>query len=215
MEQYSISSSSPVPTNKPRRLTRRQGIIAAALLVIATAGVLVAARLLTGSSEPPSPLLADGGFEKPRVPAFTVATIAAGQSVGAWTVTQGGVDHIGPGYWEAAEGTQSVDLSGLVDGAVKQTFNTIPGATYLVEFFLAGNPDGAPRAKTGRAMVDGQVAKEFSFDSSAKTAAAMGFQKIAFSFTARGSQSTVEFRSTCSSPWGPVLDNVTVTMNTR
>ncbi|MGH3874907.1 MAG: protein kinase domain-containing protein [Pseudonocardiaceae bacterium] len=164
LAQFALRFSEPghqKPPRRPRRQPSRRLIlitVAAVLALVATAAT-VHASLFTRST---SAVSFDGGFETPQLAAYTDVVIVAGQPIGAWTVTQGQANLIGAGYWSAAEGAQSVDLSGFIDGAIAQTFSTIPGQTYLVEFALAGNPDGLPGVKTGRASVNGQPVMDFS-----------------------------------------------------
>ncbi len=197
--------SLPRPRWRPSR--RRIAITVGAILALVATSVIVRAGLLTHSTRA-TPV--DGGFETPQIPSYTTATVAAGQSVGAWTVTQGNVDLLGSGFWSAAEGTQSVDLGGLVNGAIAQTFSTIPGQTYMVEFALAGNPDGPPSVKAGRASVNGQPVMDFTSDITGMSRSNMGYRKMRFSFTSSGTQTTIEFASTSGTAWGPVIDDVSV-----
>ncbi|MFC9653078.1 MULTISPECIES: choice-of-anchor C family protein [unclassified Streptomyces] len=153
----------------------------------------------------------DGSFEYPKVAANTFTELPAGQTIGPWQVTRGTVDLIGAGFWQAAEGDQSVDLNGGGPGGVSQTFTTVPGATYTVTYALAGNPGGAPTLKTGSAFIDGQNFQDFSFDISGKTFANMKYVKRQFTFQATNSTTTVAFASTSSnSAYGPVVDDVRV-----
>lgn len=154
--------------------------------------------------------IGNGSFETPHVPNGTFTTVYAGGSIGPWTVTQHNVDHIGSGFWQAADGVQSLDLSGSTNGAVAQTFNTVPGLTYVVKFALAGNPDGAPIVKTGRALLNGQPVLDFSFNISGKSRSDMGYQYKKFSFLSLGTHATVELASTSATAFGPVVDDVTV-----
>ncbi|MCP2257158.1 choice-of-anchor C domain-containing protein [Streptoalloteichus tenebrarius] len=152
----------------------------------------------------------DGSFETPKVNPGTFQYLTSGQSIGPWKVASGSVDLIGAGFWQAAEGDQSVDLNGQGPGTVSQTFTTVPGTTYTVTYSLAGNPGGVP-LKTGRALVDGQNFQDFSFDITGKTAANMGYVTRQFTFVARGSSTTLAFASTTpNSAHGPVVDDVRV-----
>ncbi|MFF2847333.1 choice-of-anchor C family protein [Streptomyces sp. NPDC058001] len=156
----------------------------------------------------------DGSFEYPKAPANAFLTYTAGQAVGPWEVAGGSVDLIGKGFWQAAEGDQSIDLNGTAAGTVSQTFTTTPGATYTVSYALAGNPGpGQPSnlaLKTGKALIDGQDFQDFSFNITGKTPANMGYVTRQFTFVATGATSTLTFVSTITGPWGPVLDNVQV-----
>ncbi|MFI9360873.1 choice-of-anchor C family protein [Kitasatospora sp. NPDC053057] len=152
----------------------------------------------------------DGSFESPKAPAGGFTEFAAGQTIGPWQVTNGSVDLIGAGMWQAAEGDQSLDLNGNAPGTIAQTFTTVPGATYSVTYALAGNPDGGPAVRTGRALIDGQDFQDYSFDVTGKTRAAMGYVGRQFSFVAQNSSTTLTFESTVGGAFGPVLDNVQV-----
>ncbi len=178
-----------------------------AILALVVISVIVRAGLPTHSTRA-APV--DGGFETPQIPSYTTATVAAGQSIGAWTVTQGNVDLLGSGFWSVTEGAQSVDLGGLVNGAVAQTFSTTPSQIYMVEFALAGNPDGPPSVKAGRALVNGQPVMDFSSDITGMSHSNMGYRKMRFSFTSSGTQTTIEFASTSGPAWSPVIDDVRV-----
>lgn len=154
----------------------------------------------------------DGSFETPAAPVGGFATYVAGQNIGPWAVTKGSVNLIGARFWAAAEGDQSVDLNGNGAGAVTQTFATVPGTRYRVNYSLAGNPDGGPLVKTGRVLVNGLDAQDFSFDITGKTRLDMGYSAESFEFTATLPQTTLTFDSTTlGSAAGPVLDGVAVT----
>ncbi|MFE7559612.1 choice-of-anchor C family protein [Kitasatospora sp. NPDC057500] len=152
----------------------------------------------------------DGSFETPKAPANAFTGFGAGQAIGPWTVTTGSVDLIGAGFWQAAEGDQSLDLNGGASGAVAQSFTTVPGATYSVTYALAGNSAGGPVLKTGRVLIDGQNFQDFSFDVTGKSRAAMGYVGRQFSFVAQSGSTTLSFASTVPGAYGPVVDDVQV-----
>ncbi|WP_354643699.1 choice-of-anchor C family protein [Kitasatospora camelliae] len=152
----------------------------------------------------------DGSFETPKAPANAFTSLTAGQTLGPWTVDAGSVDLIGAGFWQAAEGDQSLDLNGSTSGTVTQSFTTVAGTTYSVTYALAGNPEGGPALRTGRALIDGQDFQDFSFDITGRTKAAMGYVGHQFSFVAQGPSTTLSFTSTVAGAYGPVIDNVQV-----
>lgn len=155
----------------------------------------------------------DGSFESPNVQPHTFVEYAAGQAFGPWRVTSGTVDLIGAGYWQAAEGDQSLDLNGIDAGSASQTFTTKPGARYTVTYSLAGNPelDRVPPLKTGKVLIDGQNVQDFSFDVTGKTNAKMGYVRRQVTFVATGRTTTLTFASTTlHSATGPVVDDVLV-----
>ncbi|MFJ9611473.1 choice-of-anchor C family protein [Kitasatospora sp. NPDC101176] len=152
----------------------------------------------------------DGSFETPKAPANSFTGVAAGQTIGPWKVTAGSVDLIGAGFWQAAEGDQSLDLNGSGSGTIAQSFTTTPGTTYSVTYALAGNPEGGVALRTGRALIDGQDFQDFSFDVTGRTRAAMGYVGRQFTFVAQGTSTTLSFVSTVGGAYGPVLDDVQV-----
>lgn len=54
----------------------------------------------------------NGSFETPVVSRGRFWALGTGRSIGPWTVTAGSVDLTGSGFWQAADGVRSVDLSG-------------------------------------------------------------------------------------------------------
>lgn len=152
----------------------------------------------------------DGSFEYPVAPRGSFVQLSPGQTMGPWTVVSGTVDHIGAGFWQAAEGDQSVDLSGTSAGTVAQTFTTVPGTRYTVSYAVAGNPAGPPAVKTGKVLVDGQNVQDFTFDITGRTATDMGYVYRELTFRATKATTTLTFASTTAGAYGPVLDDVTV-----
>ncbi|OKI17683.1 choice-of-anchor C family protein [Streptomyces sp. CB03911] len=183
--------------------------------------IVLAAVLVAGATAMAAPAQAaaghralshfdDGSFETPKAPANAFTNLTAGQSIGPWKVTAGSVDLIGAGFWQAAEGDQSLDLNGSGSGTVAQSFTTVPGTTYSVTYALAGNPEGGVALRTGRALIDGQDFQDFSFDVTGRTKTAMGYVGHQFSFVAQGTSTTLSFASTVAGAYGPVVDNVQV-----
>ncbi|MFF1874424.1 choice-of-anchor C family protein [Kitasatospora herbaricolor] len=183
--------------------------------------IVLAAVLVAGATAMAAPAQAaaghralshfdDGSFETPKAPANAFTGLTAGQSIGPWKVTAGSVDLIGAGFWQAAEGDQSLDLNGSGSGTVAQSFTTVPGTTYSVTYALAGNPEGGVALRTGRALIDGQDFQDFSFDVTGRTKTAMGYVGHQFSFVAQGTSTTLSFASTVAGAYGPVVDNVQV-----
>jgi choice-of-anchor C domain-containing protein len=138
-------------------------------------------------------------------------------SINNWTVG-GSIDYILT-YWQAQDGTRSLDLNGFQSlGSVKQDFTAAIGQKYLVSFWLAGNPDGDPVIKTvGVDVNNDPTIHSFTFDSTGATHGNMGWQQYSFTFTAGQTNETLKFVSldcgsggipTCS--YGPALDNVSV-----
>ncbi|WP_329306941.1 choice-of-anchor C family protein [Streptomyces sp. NBC_01260] len=152
----------------------------------------------------------DGSFEYPVSTPGGFKDLVAGQSIGPWQVTSGSVDLMGAGSWQAAEGDQSVDLSGVRAGSVSQTFTTVPGTKYTVTYAVAGNPAGPPTVKSGKVLVNGQNFQDFTFDITGKTYTDMGYVYRQVNFVATKSTTTLGFASSVNTAYGPVLDDVTV-----
>jgi choice-of-anchor C domain-containing protein len=186
--------------------------VAAGALTAGAAGAVAAPRETAPrgpvAAPPPAAPFANGSFESPPAPVNLYTTYSAGQSFGQWTVAAGGVDLIGPGFWQAAAGVQSVDLNAVQPGTVRQTFATTPGHTYTVSYSLAGNPGGAPAVKTGQVLVNGQHLQSFSFDTTGRTRAAMGWVTKKLAFVAETTETTLTFASTTQGSAGPAIDNV-------
>ena len=141
-------------------------------------------------------------------PMFT--TLSAGSNcLTPWVIGGAGIDYINA-YWTAAEGAHSLDLNQLDSGSVEQTFATVAGQGYIVSFALAGNPVGAPTVKTVDVAVGGP-ATSYSFDTTGHSLSNMGWVTETFAFIASSASTTLSFTSTVAGPYGPALDDVTIT----
>lgn len=175
---------------------------------------LTAAALMTVAVTPSAGAsVANGGFESPTAPAGSFQRLPVGSTLGAWTVTANDVDLSGAGFWQTAEGDQSLDLEGGPGfGAVSQSVTTVPLlTTFRVRFALAGNPAGGPAVKTVRVLANGQVIGDFSFDTTGKGLANMGYVHREVAFVSTRLLTTLTFASTTGSGYGPVIDDVRVT----
>jgi choice-of-anchor C domain-containing protein len=188
---------------------------------------VVASVVLAGSALAAG--ITNGSFESGAYVGGTYDTLAAGTAnAGAmtgWTVTAGTVDWI-HGYWTSEDGSYSVDMNGTPTtdvastvGTITQTFDTSPNSTYVVQFWLAGNPDGGPAIKTLWVSATGTAPESFSFDTATgynggpTSDANMGWVQETYSFVAIGSSTALTFAADPgnTSNNGPALDNVTVT----
>ena len=155
----------------------------------------------------------NGSFEQGVSNTGSGFTLYGGDSTSlpGWTVTGNSVDYLNY-YWVASNGSKSLDLDGSLgeSGGVTQTFDTIAGKSYQVNFDLAGNPGGEPTVKT-LAVTAPNFSQNYSFDVTGHSFSSMGWTTKSFIFTASGSSSTLGFTSTTGSGYGPALDNVTVT----
>ncbi|MFJ6854789.1 DUF642 domain-containing protein [Streptomyces sp. NPDC091271] len=158
------------------------------------------------------PGIAGGGFETPVVPAPSLfTTYLGGQATGPWTVGGNSVDLTSDRLWDAAEGSQSLDLNGSTSGSVSQEISTHPLTSYVVSFELAGNPAWAPALKTGELRVDGVPVKTFAFDITGHGFRNMGYTRQTAVFTnLLKSSVTLTFAGTSPGLGGPVIDDVQV-----
>ncbi len=163
------------------------------------------------------PSLLNGSFEQGIAFSAGYLELNSGSSaIDDWTVIGGGVkviDYIGS-YWQASDGKRSLDLNGNPGpGGVQQSIATIIGQTYLVQFDMAGNPDGAPAIKQLLVSAVGNAtqSQSFSFNTAGHTKAAMGWTTMTWQFTADTTATTLRFESMLTgTPFGPALDNVSV-----
>ena len=152
----------------------------------------------------------NGSFEHgPAVAGFT--TLATGSNaITGWQVASGSIDYIG-NYWQAADGSRSIDLDGNAPGSIKQQLTGLVGGTqYRVAFNIAGNPDGGPAIKNLNLAV-GIDNQSYSFDTTGDSRGAMGWLTAFFVFTAQGSTADLVFSSlSLGGPYGAALDNVSI-----
>jgi choice-of-anchor C domain-containing protein len=185
------------------------------LASVLTVGTLVGLSIVAAGPAQADPLggdISNGSFETPALPPGSAQAFGAGASIGAWKVNPGGsVDIMTAGFWQAADGNQSLDLNGDSPGGISQTVGTLPLLSYRISFKLAGNPVGGPTVKTGQVLVNGHVVKSFSFDTTGKSTTNMGYVgKEAVFFSGLGGPATVQFKTTTPDTFGPVIDNVEV-----
>jgi len=162
-------------------------------------------------------LITNGSFENgyaPPVSGFRTlyATDASFDDITGWAVTGGSIDWI-DGYWQASEGSYSIDMSGLYQqGTILQKdVATTAGQQYQLLFDMAGNPDNGPTIKTLDVTIDGVFSQSYSFDITGKTKQNMGWMTYGFLFTANDNLTSIVFDSTTGfedNAWGAALDNV-------
>jgi choice-of-anchor C domain-containing protein len=197
---------------KPVRILA--GAAFAAVSAFAVAVPFDAARAVT---------ITNGSFESgPVVPDGQFITLNAGDgSVTGWTINSGSIDYI-QGYWQAADGTHSLDLNGLSAATISQlvtglTLNT----SYTVSFYLSGNPDAGPTNKT-LDVTASAGSQSYLYTIGANTRSNMDWVQETFTFLATDSSALLSFVSTVTSggtndnpaAFGPALDNVSIVATT-
>lgn len=126
-----------------------------------------------------------------------------------WTVSGGAIDYIGI-YWEASNGTHSIDLSAGSSGGIQlsQDITTVVGQDYEVTFDMAGNPAGPPVEKQMRVTIDSNI-YDFSFNVTGCTRTDMGWETNSLIFTATDTTTSLKFANIgASTAYGAALDNV-------
>ena len=139
-------------------------------------------------------------------------TLSGGSTaITGWTVGGNSIDYIGS-YWQAQDGSRSIDLAGSGNGSIAQTFATHIGTTYTVTYWIGRNPDGGANPRTGFVSAGGnQIA--FSYDDVSSSKADMKWEQETFDFIATGTSTTLSFASdplTSNGFYGPALDNVSI-----
>ena len=191
-----------------------------ALLCLSLAFTLPPVLLLASSSH--ASLIANGSFEAslgscpdPSGGGYAVYSSPSAQCISGWNVISANVHYIGA-YWQAADGVLSIDLDGLggASGGIEQTFASDVGATYLVTFSMAGNPDNIPVVKPMRVAAAGQSA-DFEFNTTGKTHSDMGWTRMQWTFVATDVTTALSFQSLTgelglATGWGAVVDDVSV-----
>jgi len=183
--------------------------ISLALFTLATPASGTLTATVTGGGTAPN-LLANGSFELPG--GGQMLQLGQGSTaLPGWSVSRSSVDYLAGSALACSDGNFCVDLDGGTFGAITQSFGTSVGTAYTVTFDLAGNPQGAPAVKQLRVLVGGQ-ALDFSFDTTGRGPANMGWTSRSFAFTATGAVTALEFRSmnTSGGSWGAMIDTVRV-----
>jgi choice-of-anchor C domain-containing protein len=124
-----------------------------------------------------------------------------------WNVT-GTIDVVGT-LWIANSGTYSTDLTGTSAGSISQTFATNIGESYIVEFYMAGNP-ASQGVMTLWASVGPVVNSPYTFDTTGKDRDNMGWTQHSFTFVAQDTTSTLTLASQVPGVYGPAVDDISV-----
>ncbi|MGY3346665.1 MULTISPECIES: FxDxF family PEP-CTERM protein [unclassified Bradyrhizobium] len=176
---------------------------------IAVAGALLTGTCLQASAAP----FTDGLFNMPPG-SGSFQTVAGGSSLGAWTVTGDSVDFIGS-YWNgpAATGGNSVDLNGNGKGGITQTFDLAAG-TYLLGFYLSGNPDGYPATKSigvNLAPTTPATSNTYTYLATINSNHNLNYEYHSFLFSVTGSSpETLSFFSNDEGAYGGVVGGVSI-----
>lgn len=154
--------------------------------------------------------LANGSFEEPVI-GVPYQAFGAGENLGGWIIESGTVEII-RNYWPAAEGSQSVDLSGLFDlaGTIYQDIGTVPGQHYTLRFAFAGNPEDQAVKEAKVFWNETELAK-LTVDTAGRSLTDMGWTYYTYNVVATGPTSRLKFQSLTLNFLGPVIDDVSLT----
>lgn len=152
----------------------------------------------------------NGSFENgPTIINGYITLYSGSTEIPGWTVDSASIDFVGD-YWTASDGSRSIDLNGDGRGAISQSFDTITGSWYQVNFDMAGNPDD-PGLKL-LVVSANTTEEEFEFDSTGTNSSDMQWIEKYFVFQAVSNITTLQFKAVSpDSIYGPALDNVRVT----
>ena len=182
-------------------ITQQLFVFGVALAVILFAGVQTAFAVGT-----------NGSFETGTDPGAFATLVPGDTDITDWTVVSGTLDYIGT-YWQASDGTRSIDMNGTDAGSISQDLPTVVGATYDVTFDLSGNPDGGVALKELSVSANGDLPQNYSYNTSVEgnTTADMKWASSTYSFVATTTSTTLTFTSLIAGAFGPALDNVLIT----
>jgi choice-of-anchor C domain-containing protein len=159
----------------------------------------------------PGATIQNGSFEELQIGSSYVPFFTGADLGGHWIVESGSVEIVRD-YWPAAEGHQSIDLSGVFEdvGTIYQDVATVPGRTYKIKFAMAGNPEDPGTDKRMKVFWnDGEVA-DLTYNTAGRSLSDMGWRYHSYTVTATGEVSRIKFRSLTISFLGPVIDDVSI-----
>ena len=171
--------------------------------------VLGSALLFSPESSRAADLIVNGSFESG--PGGSLPVYPGSTALTGWTVEIGSVDSA-QGY-QTHSGILCVDLDGYYDvGAISQSVSVVPGQSYLLDFWMAGNPDAGPTIKQMDVLWGGSSLGTLTFDITGKSPADMGWIEHQFVVQATGPQMILKFASldNFGNAWGPMLDDVSL-----
>jgi choice-of-anchor C domain-containing protein len=161
----------------------------------------------------------NGSFEFGPSPPPCNAFNQSGTSVlTGWDIYVGNIDWETSGGcgWNSSSGNYSLDMIGTGGiGGIQQTFDTVPGVVYLVQFDMAGNYGGTDTTIKPLDVTVAGNTTHFTFDTTGHSAISMGWTTKSLQFTATSTSTTIQFVSDLSaSPGGgnagAALDNVRI-----
>lgn len=162
-------------------------------------------------------LLINPSFEQPIVtsPDLFQYYYAGDHSIPGWTIVGGSVDVNTSARWNAHDGTNSIDLTGVTTGGIYQDVPTEIGKTYHLSFWLAGNPEfagagGGPFIKLMKLSWGGSPVDTLSFDVTGQTDLTLNWTQYSFDLKATAASTRLEFDSLTGGFAGPMIDDLSL-----
>jgi choice-of-anchor C domain-containing protein len=202
-----------------QRLTAsgRTILVSIGVLSLVLAGVLVSSGVpsaFAGTSTGRN-LITNGCFQVPGLTSGEDTFVRGSTQITGWTLGGDSVDVKAANWWEAVAGcSQSVDLAGDASGALSQTVSTTPGVSYLLQWEMAGNPDGGPAVKTMHVFWEGKLVAAPTFNTTGHSDSSMGWVSMHVTVHATDTRSVVTFAdaSAGDTDAGATLDAVSLTV---
>ena len=180
---------------------------------------LGAALVLSTSAQAAVNLIVNGSFENGVAPSGTTFLATNDTtSIPGWKVLSTGVNYTDNSVWDASDGARSLELrTGQGNGGILQTISTYTaGYRYRLTFNVSANPfDPETRPKASRVLVsasNGPVAIYAYTLNNVNTATNMLYDAVSYEFVAGNTYGNIQLRSLVSSQYGPVIDNIVVTV---
>jgi choice-of-anchor C domain-containing protein len=179
--------------------------------------ILVCAFSLSAGPSDSSPnLIANPSFEDEDIGELYRLYDQDDGSLKGWKLERGSVDIVGE-WWDAAHGHQSLDLNGQEPATISQAIKTEPGRRYLLKFAAVASPD-APQGTlsfevhwAGKSVGTIKVDQK---DSTQRSHHKMRWERHEFELKATDAKTTLAFVSTTDGAWGPVIDDISLTLIT-
>jgi hypothetical protein len=183
--------------------------------------ILAAAATLSvaSSAQATINLLVNPGFENGINPGGSTTLVADDEtSITGWKVVGAGVNYVSEPFWDAAEGTRSIELLSNNGGIRQRVFGFTPGKRYILKFNVSADPaNTSPVAKAVAytVSVTGGVAAADFYTFVPGTNAPNNMQYVAeeYSFIASQTYQDLLFKASGrNGAFGPVIDSVSVSM---
>lgn len=150
-------------------------------------------------------LIANGGFKGPAEVMLPIGSTGSTDLGGGWTVTDGTVDLLfvpGTLGTNFPAGVNAVDMRGVSNGTIAQSFATVIGQTYTVTFLQATNPDilsnTTDKSSSVTVSATGGVEETYVHNIAEGTAwgsVGQTFVERTYTFTATAAMTTLTFES--------------------